>query len=205
MVTTGVRIEAGGVLKNLETLLKRIDGRDRAIMRYGRRLMESDTTSAFTSGRSPTGRAWKKRKHSYPWPILRHTGTLQDIVEFSYGIKTKDKKLKFFGKVKDGVCSGAYTRGGGGVAMGAQKPWIVVVGAIHFGRQRARSTARWKRKAHGFLRTRGKMVFHGGGTKLEGTGPSSGKVPARPLFGFSRSSRKQLKRYAEKRLARVFK
>ena len=166
-MTTGVRIEAGGVLKSLDEFQKLLDGRDRAIMRYGRGLMKSDTVAGFSSGRDPEGAPWMPRKGSYPWPILRNSGNLLGSLRFSYGIKTKDRRLKFFGKVKDDD-------------QGA----IIKAGSIHFGRSKARSSK---------------------GTKLWGQAASSGATPARPIFGFSRSSRKRLKRYAEKRLARVFK
>ena len=193
-------------MKNIEDFEKLLDGRNRAIMQYGRNEMKKETLRAFSSGTDPgTGKRWAPRKESYPWPILRHSHQLYGTLAWGYGIKTKDKRLKFFGKVKDGFAKGAFTRGGGGVALGARKPYILVAGAVHYGRRRARSAAMWKPKEHGYLRTRGRMVFHGGGTKLHGTGPSTGKVPARPLFGFSRSARKSIKRYAEKRLARVFK
>jgi len=191
-------------MKNLDEVQDLIEGKRKDIMRYGRAIMKSETQRAFSSKRDPgTGRPWPQRKHSYPWPLLDRTGTLKDIVDFSYGIKTKDGKLKFYGKVEEGFCSGNFTRGGGGIALGARKPWIVVVGAVHFGRKHGRSTARWKRKAHGYLSSRGKMVFHGGGSKLY-SGASTGRVPARPIFGFGRSARKRIKRYAEKRIAKVF-
>jgi len=201
----GVHVEMDGVMKNLDEMQDLIEGKNRDIMRYGRAIMKQETMRAFTSKRDPTtGRAWAARQESYPWPLLMNTRTLYGLLNWSYGIKTRDRKMKFFGKIEEGFAKGNYTRGGGGISLGARKPYILVAGAIYFGRKRARSTALWKPKAHGYIRSRGKMVFHGGGTKLHGQGPATGKVPGRQFFGFGRSSRKRIKRYAEKRLAKVF-
>jgi phage gpG-like protein len=59
---------------------------------------------------------------------------------------------------------------------------IVKAGAVHFGRSKGRSSR---------------------GTRLS-TGPTTGATPAREIFGFGRSARRRIKRYAEKRIARVF-
>ena len=202
-MTASVTVEMGGVITGLAEIQDLIAGEKRDIMQYGRSLMKSETERAFSRKADPeTGRPWPRRKHSYPWPLLNHTGKLQNIVEFSYGVKTRNGKAKFFGKVEEGFASGNYTRGGGGISLGARKPWIVVVSAVHHGRKRGRSSAMWKPKQHGYLRTRGRMVFHGGGTRLQ-TGSSTGNVPPRPIFGFGSSARSRLRRYAEKTIAKV--
>lgn len=174
----------GGVMKNLDEMEDLITGKNRDVMRYGRAIMESETRRAFSSKADPTtGRAWASRQGSYPWPMLKHTGTIFSALDWSYGIKTRDRKLKFFGKVKDSYYLGGYTRGGG------HKPTIVVAGSLYFGRTKARS---------------------GKGTRIRapsGAGfasPQTGKTPPRPFFGFGRSARGRIKRYAEKRLAKTF-
>ena len=167
MTTAGVHVEIDGVMKNLDEMADLISAKDRDIMRYGRSIMKSETKRAFSSGSDPnTGRGWAPRKASYSWPMLQRTGSMRGSLGWSYGIKTKDRKLKLFGKV-DGD-------------QGA----IIRAGATHFGRSKARSEK---------------------GTKLWGTAPSTGATPPRPFFGFGRSARKRIRRYAEKRLAKVFK
>jgi phage gpG-like protein len=166
-VTTGVHVEIDGVMKNLKEMEDLITAKDRDIMRYGRSIMKSETNRAFSSKVDPnTGRGWVPRKESYPWPMLNNTGAMLGSLAWGYGIKTKDRRLKFFGKVAGD--------------QGA----IIRAGATHFGRSKARSEK---------------------GTKLWGQAPSTGATPARPFFGFGRSARKRIKRYAEKRLAKVFK
>ena len=166
-MTTGVHVEIDGVMKSLDEMADLITAKDRDIMRYGRGLMKSETKRAFSSKADPnTGRGWAPRKASYQWPMLNNTGAMFGSLAWSYGIKTKDRKLKFFGKV-DG-----------------DQDAIIRAGATHFGRSKARSEK---------------------GTKLWGQAPSTGATPPRPFFGFGRSARKRIKRYAEKRLARVFK
>jgi len=59
---------------------------------------------------------------------------------------------------------------------------IVKAGAVHFGRSKGRSSR---------------------GTRLQ-TAPTTGSIPAREIFGFGRSARSRIKRYAEKRIAGVF-
>jgi len=174
----GVHVEMDGVMKNLDEMQDLIEGKRKDIMRYGRAIMKSETQRAFSSKVDPhTGRAWAARQESYPWPLLKHTGTIFSALDWSYGIKTKNRKLKFFGKIRDASYLGSYGRGSG------PKPAIVVAGSLFFGRSKAR-TAR--------------------GGKRWGVAPSTGAVPGRPFFGFSRSSRKRIKRYAEKRIAKVF-
>ena len=60
---------------------------------------------------------------------------------------------------------------------------IIKAGAVHFGRSKARTSA---------------------GGKRPNVAPSTGVTPARELFGFGRSQRKRIKRFAEKRIAEVF-
>jgi phage gpG-like protein len=155
-----------GVMGSLDELQELISGKRRDIMRYGRSIMKSETKRAFSSKVDPrTGRAWAPRKGQYPWPLLYNSGDLFGSLEWGYGIKTKNKRLKFFGKV------------GGGQAG------IIRAGAVHYGRTKARTSR---------------------GGKRFGVMPSTGATPPRPIFGFGRSARKRIKRYAEKRLAKAF-
>jgi phage gpG-like protein len=156
-----------GVMKNIDEAMDLITAKDRDIMRYGRSLMKKSTKKAFTQKADPaTGAPWARRKESYPWPLLRNTSELWRSLRWGYGIKTKNKRLKFFGKI-----AGSYPQA------------IIRAGAVHFGRSKARTAA---------------------GGKRIGVAPSTGVTPPRPLFGFGRSQRKRIKRYAEKRLAKVF-
>jgi phage gpG-like protein len=155
-----------GVMGSLDELQELISGKRRDIMRYGRKLMKMSTRKAFSAKADPgTGRPWAQRKESYPWPLLRNTSKLWHSLRFSYGVKTKNKRLKFFGKVAGGQDA------------------IVKAGAVHYGRSNARTAA---------------------GGKRPNVAPSTGVTPARPLFGYGRSQRKRLKRFAEKRLAKAF-
>ena len=155
-----------GVMKSLAEMQALIEGKKRDIMRYGRAIMKGETRRAFSSRVDPgTGRAWAARQESYPWPLLYNRGDLFGSLEWGYGIKTKNKRLKFFGKIK------------------GEQGSIIRAGAVHFGRSKAR-TAR--------------------GGKRFGVTPSTGATPPRPIFGFGRSARKRIKRYAEKRLAKAF-
>ena len=155
-----------GVMKNLDEMADLITAKNRDIMRYGRAIMKKETQGAFASKADPaTGRPWAARKGSYAWPMLQNSGGLFGSLDWGYGIKTKDRKLKLFGKIR-----------------GDQEA-IVIAGATHFGRSKARSSR---------------------GSKLWGQAPSTGATPPRPFFGFGRSARKRIKRYAEKRLAKVF-
>ena len=177
-MTTGVHVKMDGFLKQVDDMEKLIRGTKPDIMRYGRSLMRSETARAFASKADPnTGRAWPGRKGAYPWPLLKHTGTLMASLDWGYGIKTKSGRPKFFGKVREGSYLGAYNRGAG------PKPLVVVAGSVFFGRTKARSTK---------------------GTKIRSRKPLTGATPPRPFFGFSRSSRKRFARYAEKRLAKAF-
>ena len=179
----GVHVEMDGVMKNLDEMQELIEGKRRDIMRYGRSIMKSETKRAFSSKVDPhTGRAWAARKESYPWPLLKHTGTIFAALDWSYGIKTKNRRLKFFGKIKDSYYLGGYNRGGG------KKPTVVVAGSLHYGRTKARSTSGTRIRARG------------GGF----ASPLTGATPPRPFFGFGRSARKRIKRYAEKRIAKAF-
>ena len=165
-MTTGVHVEIDGVMKNLDAMRDLLNAKDRDILRYGRSIMTQETRRAFSQKVDPaTGRGWSPRKGNYSWPLLYHTGSLYGSLAHSYGIRTKDRKLKLFGKIDGG------------------KDAIVKAGAIHFGRSKARSEK---------------------GTKLWNVAPSTGATPPRPFFGFGRSARKRIKRYAEKRLKKVF-
>ena len=165
-MTTGVHVEMAGVMANLDEAMDLVTAKDREIMRYGRSLMKKATKRAFTQRADPgTGRPWARRKESYPWPLLRNTSELWRSLRWGYGIKTKDKRHKFFGKI-----------------AGDQQS-IIRAGAVHFGRSKARTAA---------------------GGKRPNVAPSTGITPARPLFGFGRSQRKRIKRFAEKRIAEIF-
>ena len=99
-----------------------ISGEKRDIMRYGRSVMMDETRRAFMQKVDPgTGRAWPARRHEYSWPLLVRTGALFQSLSTGYGIRTKDKKLKLFGRVDDGRDS------------------LIKAGAVHFGRSKARS------------------------------------------------------------------
>ena len=165
MKGAGVHVEMDGVMKNLDEMADLITAKDRDIMRYGRSIMRTETKRAFSSKSDPsTGSPWVPRRSSYPWPMLQNSGGLFGSLDWSYGIKTKDRKLKLFGKIR-----------------GDQEA-IVIAGATHFGRTKGRSSR---------------------GTRLN-RAPTTGATPPRPFFGFGRSARKRIKRYAEKRLAKVF-
>ena len=167
MKGAGVHVEIDGVMKNLDEMADLISAKDRDIMRYGRSIMKSETKRAVSSKADPsTGRGWAPRKGPAVWPMLQRTGSLFASLDWGYGIKTKDRKLKLFGKISGGQDA------------------IIIAGATHFGRSKARSSK---------------------GTKLWGQAPSTGATPPRPFFGFGRGARKRIKRYAEKRLAKVFK
>ena len=130
MVTTGtgVHVEMDGVMANIDEFQKLLDGRKRDIMKYGRAIMKQETNRAFSSKVDPhIGRAWAPRKGSYPWPMLYNKGDLFRSLGWSYGIKTKNKRLKFFGKIK-----------------GDQKS-IIRAGAAHFGRSKSRTSRGGKR------------------------------------------------------------
>ena len=122
-MTTGVTVKADGVMKDLAEMGDLISGKRRDIMKYGRAVMRQETRSAFVSKVDPTTRRpWAPRKGAYPWPLLYNTGDLYGSLGFGYGIKTKDRKLRLFGKVRGGQSS------------------IVRAGAVHFGRSTARSS-----------------------------------------------------------------
>jgi len=174
--------------KMLDRMAQVVEGK-REVMRMGARIMQSETDRAFAQRVDPsTGRPWPSRKHSYPWPLLHHTGQLQRILTTGWGVRTKSGRPRLFGKVREGFARGTYSRGGGGEAYQAEKPFILVAGAVHFGRRGARSASGWKPNR------RGKLYFHGGGTKLSGTAASTGPTPPRPLFGMGRSARRQFAR-----------
>ncbi len=155
-----------GVMKNLTEAQDLITGKDREIMRYGRSLMKKSTKRAFSQKADPgTGKPWAPRKESYPWPLLRNTSGLWRSLRWGYGIKTKNRRLKFFGKIA------------------GEQDSIIRAGATHFGRKTSRTAA--------------------GGRRQHITA-ATGVTPARPLFGFGSSQRKRIKRFAEKRIAEVF-
>ena len=165
-MSTGVHVRADGVLNALDNMGDLVSGKDRDIMKYGRAIMWGETQRAFSQKVNPnTGRAWAPRKHEYPWPLLVHTGELFKSLSTSYGIRTRDKKLKLFGKVDD------------------DRESLIRAGAVFFGRSKARSSR---------------------GTRLRGVSPTTGTVPPRPFFGFGRSARQRIRRYAERRLKRTF-
>ena len=194
MSTQAVRVDVEPAIKMIGRIEDAIHGTAaKRVMRYGADQMELETQRAFATQSNPsTGKPWPARKHSYPWPMLRNTGHLMSLLSFGYGIEmTKTTNPRLFGKVKEGFALGGYSRGDGGQAMGAQKPNIVVVGAIMYGRKYGRSVARWKE-------VKGKMRWHGGGSQQKGRTSATGAVPARPFFGFPRNARARFKRRWEK-------
>lgn len=191
---TGVTINADPALEMLTRIADAVADKKRTVMRRGAALMKAATTRAFSTRSDPTtGKRWPARRHSYPWPMLQNTGHLKSLLSFGYGVKmTKTTNPRLFGKVREGSFTGGYSRGGGGQAFGAQKPNIVVVGAVMYGRRFGRSVAHWRPKK------RGGMEFHGGGSQQEGRAASTGNIPPRPLFGFSRSDSRQFARAWER-------
>ena len=180
---SGITVETGGLITSIEEMQDLITGKDRDIMRYGRSIMRSETKRAFSQKVDPQNESrWKGRDGQYAWPLLRHTSTVYSALDWSYGIKTRNKRLTWYGKIRDGHYLGGYNRGNGA------KPLIVVAGSLFWGRTKARSVKGTKVKAPG-----GGFVS-----------PMTGKTPPRPFFGFGRSARHRIKLYAEKRLAKVF-
>jgi hypothetical protein len=177
-VKQGVTVNANALLEHLKDAAGLISGEKKDLFRYGRELMERETDRAFRQKVDPqTGGAWPQRKGSYPWPMLNRTGTLRDSLRFGYGIKTKNKRPKFFGKVTENSMYGFMS------SKGKFTHPIVIAGSVHFGRSKGRSDS---------------------GSKLR-TAPKTGRVPPRPIFGFGRAARNSFKRNAERRLRMVFK
>jgi len=199
-----VKVDAKEVLEHLDSMADLIRGGDPRIPVFGMNELKKETRKAFSSRINPgTGRSWPPRRHSYPWPLLHHTGTLQGFITHGFGIKTRDRKIKLFGKVRAGSYLGGYSRGGGGAFYGAHKPIELVAGAVMYGRKKARSAAGYKKQVHGYIRNRGRMTFHGGGTKLFDSS-STGTVPPRPFFGMGQMAKFRTKRYAQRIIKQVF-
>ena len=197
---SGVTVDADEALRHLEQAGDLISGQDSDIVRFAHKQHQRETEQAFQKKANPAGTTWPRRKHSYPWPLLENTGTLRNLITHGFGIKTRDKRLKLFGKIRDSVYLGGYSRGGGGAITGARKPGIVVAGAIYYGRKRGRSAAGYRTTTRrGVTRTR----LHGGGSRLR-SAASSGTTPPRPWFGFGQMAKFRIKRYARKRVKRVF-
>ena len=201
-MTTGVHVEAGKCLEHLQEGEDLISNKGKPhILMFASEQMEKDSERAFRAKVNPqTGRRWPARSGSYPWGLLTHTGTLKSLMSFGWGIKTKDKRHKIFGKIKDSFYMGGYSRGGGGAAFGAHKPGIVVAGAIFYGRKRARSAAGMRTRTRNTI-TRTRM--HGGGTKLGGAA-STGVVPPRPFMGIGQMGRFKVRRFIKTKLKRIF-
>ena len=204
MGNSAVVVDNHKVLEHMDDMSRMLSGRDPKIVVFAHKQHEREISKAFSSGLNPeTGRRWDARKHSYPWKILSHTGNLRASVSSGFGIKTMDGRLKVFGKVRDGHYLGRYTRGGGGDILGAHKPIVVVAGSVLFGRKTGRSEARFKPKQHGYLSSRGKIVLHGGGTKLRSPA-SSGTTPPRWFFGLGQMAKFRTKRFAQREVKKVF-
>lgn len=181
---TGVHFNASALLEHLQDAIGLVSGDKKDLFRYGRDLMQRETDRAFQQRVDPTtDAAWPQRQHSYSWPMLNRTGTLRESLRFGYGIKTGDKRPKFFGKVTDNAMYGFMS------SKGKLTPPVVIAGAVHFGRSKARSDGGTRLRARG------------GGFRASRTG----NVPPRPVFGFGRSARNSFKRNAERRLRLVFK
>ena len=193
---TGVTVDAKEVLKHLGEAGNLISGKDPSIAVFAHKQHTKEIAGAFASKRAPGGARWASRRHSYPWELLNHTGTLRGMLLSGFGVKTRDKRMKVFGKVRDGFYLGGYSRGGGGSIMGARKPAALVAGAVMHGRKSGRSAA-------GMRTSGGRSKFHGGGSKLK-TAASSGTTPPRPFFGFSQMARFRVRRFAAREVKRVF-
>lgn len=155
------------------------------LMQYGSFLMAKDIDRAFATKTDPTtGAPWAPRKHDYPWPMLERSGNLRRVIDTGWGLNTKSKLPKFFGRVRDGYYVGrpgeslTYTRHSGGQAP--IKPNIVVAGSTMYGRSKARGK--------------------GTGTKYWYTAPATGSTPGRMFMGFSKQSEKMLAREMERLL-----
>ena len=198
---TGIHVDADECMKHLQQAEDLISNKKPDILVFASKQMKKDSDAAFRSKTNPqTGRRWSARKHSYPWGLLTRTGTLKGLMNFGWGVKTKDKKHKVFGKIADSFYLGGYSRGGGGAFLNAKKPGIVVAGAIFYGRKRARSAAEMRtRTRNGITRT----WLHGGGTRLR-TAASTGVVPPRPFMGIGQMSRFKVRRFAQGKLKRIF-
>ena len=193
---TGVTVDAKEVLKHLGEAGDLLTGKDASIAVFAHKQHTKEIAGAFRSKRSPEGAQWPPRRHSYSWGLLNHTGTLRSMLLSGFGVKTRDKRMKIFGKVRDGFYLGGYSRGGGGSVMGARKPSVVVAASVMYGRKMGRSAA-------GMKTSGGRSKFHGGGSKLK-TAASSGTTPPRPFFGFGQMSRFRVRRFAAREVKKVF-
>jgi len=209
-VTGGVTFHGEEALNHLEATNALLSGTDPRIVLFAHKQHTAEIDKAFLSGRSPEGPRWAPRRHPYPWPLLKRTGTLRGMLLSGFGIKTKDGRQKIFGKVREAFYLGGYTRGGGGGfttelnrKYPAHKPGIVVAASVLFGRKKARSAAGYKKQIHGYIRNRGRITFHGGGTKLDDPA-STGITPPRPFFGFSLMAKLRVRQYARREINRVF-
>ena len=201
MNKTGVVVDNHKVLEHMDDMSRMLSGRDPRIVVFAHNQHEREISKAFSSGLNPeTGRRWDSRKHSYSWKPLSRTGNLRASVSSGFGIKTRDGRLKVYGKVRDGHYLGRYTRGGGGDILGASKPIVVVAGSVLWGRKTGRSVAGMRTKTRkGITRTR----LHGGGTKLR-TAASSGTTPPRWFFGLGQMAKFRTKRFAQREVKKVF-
>ena len=197
---TGVTVDAKEVLKHLGEAGDLLTGKDASIAVFAHKQHTREIAGAFASKRDPSGARWAPRRHSYPWELLNHTGTLRGTLLSGFGVKTKDKRMKIFGKVRDGFYLGGYSRGGGGSVMGARKPSVVVAASVMYGRKHGRSAAGMKTSTRKGI-TRSK--FHGGGSKLK-TAASTGTTPPRPFFGFGQMAKFRIRRFAAREIKQVF-
>ena len=206
----GVTVDAKEVLSHLAASSDLLSGKDPRIVIFAHNQHTLEIDKAFLSKRSPEGPRWAPRRHPYSWGMLTRTGTLRGMLLSGFGIKTKDGKPKIFGKVREAFYLGGYSRGGGGAFTSelhrehpAHKPGIVVAASVFFGRKKARSAAGYKKQIHGYLRNRGRITFHGGGTKLDDPA-STGITPPRPFFGFSMMAKLRVRQYARREINQVF-
>lgn len=178
-----VKYNAKALLEHLQDALNLVSGEKRDLMRMGREIMKDETVRAFRTQSDPeSGSRWPARKGDYPWPMLYNTGTLFGSLDWGYGIKTRDRKLKLFGSVTDNTLFGGRWR------SGKPKHPIVIAGAVHFGRSKRRNAKGTRLRARG------------GGFRA----PSTGVVPPRPIFGFGGSAKAKFRRQAERRIGKVF-
>jgi hypothetical protein len=188
-----VSYDAGKTTEHLQDMQDLVSGVNPSILVFGKDQLDKEMQRAFRQKTDPEGTSWPRREQSYPWDLMNKTGTLKASVRAGFGIKTKSGRPKLFAKVVDAFYLGTYTRGAG------HKPLILVAGAVHFGRKRARRAAGW------YSRTRkGTTTYRytAGGSKLR-RAASSGVVPPRKIFGMGQVAKFRLKRFAQRELKKA--
>jgi len=141
VVKRNVGFDASVLLEHLQDAIGLVSGKKRDLMKMGRDIMRDETVRAFQTQSDPsTGSRWPRREHSYPWPMLFDKGDLFSALDWGYGVRTRDGKPRFFGKVADN--------------------YIVIAGATHFGRSKRRSSkgTRMRAPGGGFLAPRSGVV-----------------------------------------------